>query len=199
MDNCNILIYPSAGINDRDFPWLYYDIIERLFDRRPMLISQFIDISQHYKDIKQHENEISELFDIDMIKSRDFVDLEKAKPDAEIYYLHFKGEMNGSWLHHLVGFGGASLSTIIWPNDQNSNFCELLEWNSKLITWLFEETENLTLLNELVVNHSFFCIVVDGRLWILFPEGILSKKIIQLTESIFKLYGYLLEVNIEDW
>lgn len=199
MDGCNILIFPSAGIKDEDFPWLYYDIIERLFERSPMMISQFVDISQHYKDIKQHDNEFSDLYNIDLKISRSFVDLEKINSEAEIYYLHIRGLMNSSWLHHLIGFGGASLSTIFWNNHQASDFCDLLEWNTTLISWLFEETEKIIILRDLIGYHSTFCIIVDGRLWILFPQGNLTLKLINLSKLVFNIYDYSTEINIKDW
>lgn len=197
IEESNILVIPHTQIRTEDFLNFYYEMIERLFRMNEILLSQFIDIGQQYVDVKRHCKEISTLYDVEIVFSDDILGRSPIQSNAEIYYLHIKGIMNASWLRHMVGFGGTSLSTVIWRGKEKSNFDNLLVWNRKLTEWFYGKSSSNKKLHELIDCHTVFSMVVDGELWILFHERY-ADEIMQLVNLIFSIHGYSSKVERKD-
>lgn len=196
IEESNILVIPHTQIRTEDFLNFYYEVIERLFRSDEILLSQFIDVGQHYIDVKRHCKEISNLYDVEIIATDEILERNPIQSNAEIYYLHIRGRMNASWLRHMVGFGGTSLSTVIWQGKGKSSFDNLFVWNRKLTEWFYGKSSSNKRIHELIDFHTVFSMVVDGELWILFPERKVDE-IMQLVDLIFSIYGYSSKVEIK--
>ena len=189
------LVLDHTYIQNKDYPQIQFDFLECLFASEMIMLSQFIDERQQYNKVQSIQRNLSELFNIEIRISEGMTKFDLPEVNADVYYAHVIGNVSSGWLSHVVGFGGTSLSNIIWQKKENSEsaFNKLLLSNQAIIDWLFNESPKG--LNQLMCEEEFVCLTIDSELSIICNEDYDNNKIIHILNLISEIYGYTLIVG----
>jgi hypothetical protein len=184
---------PFAGIESLDYPHLLYDILEILFPDQ-MLLTQFIDVSQHSRDIEPIKSELGRLFDLEIRTSSSLINLIEEENSLDTYYTHVSGWIKGGWLRHLVRFGGTSLSNTVWMNhDGRYGINDLQKWNKGLFDEFFGDEDNT--FRDVLKIHQYFCFTLDAWFILIYPDGYSVDNIFSKIKAISKINGYEIVVK----
>lgn len=179
---------PLEGIENLDYPYLLYDVLEILFPDR-ILLTQFIDVRQHSIDIEQIKSELGRLFDIEIRKSSSLMNLVEEDNSTETYYTHVNGCIKGGWLRHLVRFGGTSLPNTVWMNqDGLYGFNDLQKWNADLFNEFFGDEDNS--FRDVLKIHQYFCFTLDAWFILIYRDDYSMDNIFSKVKAISKINGY---------